>query len=250
MRESADARPTNPRLAIALTLVTACALAAGVACSGGGKGNPQVSTTGPTAASPVATRRPESGPRQFVQTPVASAQGRDAFAALWLASQRATYRVRYETSAESGERSDDYAVFNLPPYARVDTLAPGATEPTSQIIVGQDGSTFGCSFDAGKRTCGKIDAFSGPLPLAAGPIIFPADSSFSSISVAELDNQTIAGAPAQCFRVLPASTSGGAVADYCFSANAVPVYASGPSGIIVASELSTASAADFALPTP
>jgi hypothetical protein len=178
---------------------------------------------------------------------VPSAQSRDAFAALWLTSQQATYRVRYDTSSESGEKGDSYVVFNRPPSARVDTIAEGASDPSSQIILGRDGLTIACSFDGGKRNCGQIKPFDAPLPLAAGPIVFPAAGSFSSINVADLNGRTIAGAPARCFRVLVADT--GDAADYCFSAENVPLYGSGTFGIVEASELSSASDADFDVPT-
>jgi hypothetical protein len=179
-------------------------------------------------------------------TPAPSTRSRDAFAALWVASQQATYRVRYETSSASGEKGDSYVVFNRPPMARVDTIALGASEPSSQIILGRDGSTVACSFDEAARTCGQIKPFDGPLPLAAGPIVFPAAGSFGSISVAELDGKLIAEASARCFQVSPADAAD--AADYCF-AETVPVYGSGPFGIVEASELSLASDADFALPT-
>ena len=251
MRQPANTRPRKPRLAIALALVTASVLAAAVACEGDNNSGPQVGTTEPTApASLLATRSPSEATRRALLTPVASAQSRDAFAALLIASQRATYRVRYDTSSESGERGDSYVIFNRPPNARVDTITEGETEPSSQIIVGPDGSTFACSFDGGRRSCSEIDAFSGPLPLTAGPLIFPAAASFDSISVARLDDETVAGAPAPCFRVLPANAADESAADYCFTAEGVPVYATGPSGVVVASELSSPSDADFALPTP
>jgi hypothetical protein len=180
--------------------------------------------------------------------PTPSAQSRDAFAALWLTSQQATYRVRYETSSETGEKGDSYVVFNRPPSARVDTIAEGANEPSSQIILGRDGSTVACSFDGGERSCGQIKTFDAPLPLSAGPIVFPAAGSFSTISVADIDSKAIAGITARCFNVSPAD--GGNSADYCFSPENVPVYGSGTFGVIQASELSSASDADFVLPTP
>ncbi len=181
-------------------------------------------------------------------SPTPSAQSRDAFAALWLTSQQTIYRVRYETSSDTGEKGDSYVVFNRPPSARVDTISAGATEPSSQIIVGADGTTFACSFDGGERNCGKIPSFDAPLPLAAGPMVFPGGGSFGSLSVAELDSKTIAGAAARCFRVVPAETPN--AADYCFNAENVPVYGSGTFGVIQAAELSTPSEADFAAPTP
>ena len=215
-------------------------------------GTQQVTPTGNAArntateqATPVAN--PETSDTR-ADTAAPSAQSRDAFAALWLTSQQATYRVRYETSSETGEKGDSYVVFNRPPSARVDTISEGATKPSSQINVGRDGSTVACSFDGGDRSCGKIQSFDAPLPLAAGPIVFPAAGSFGSISVADLDGKTIAGASARCFRVLPADA--GDAAEYCFSAENVPVYASGTFGLVQASELSSASDADFDLPAP
>ena len=207
------------------------------------KPTPGASATEPSG--PAAS--PQAGDAQD-GAPIPSAQSRDAFAALWLTSQQATYRVRYETSSENGGKGDGYVVFNRPPSARVDTFSDGTREPSSQIILGRDGSTVACSFDGGERSCGKIQAFDTPLPLAAGPIVFPAGGSFGSISVADLDGRTIAGASARCFRVLPGDA--GDAADYCFSAENVPVYASGSFGVIEASELSSASDADFDLPTP
>ncbi|MDP9237382.1 MAG: hypothetical protein M3P30_08305 [Chloroflexota bacterium] len=196
-------------------------------------------------------RSPAASPQTTdaqANAPAPSDRSRDAFAALWVAGQQATYRARYETSSASGEKGDSYVVFNRPPAARVDTIAEGAREPSSQIILDLRGSTFACSFDGGERNCGQIKPFDRPLPLAAGPIIFPAAASFGSISVAEVDSRTIVGAPTRCFRVLAAGTAD--PADYCFSAERVPVYGNGPFGIVEASELSSASDADFVVATP
>jgi hypothetical protein len=211
-------------------------------------GATQKPTPGGNAAEPsVPTASPQPGDAQD-GAPAASAQSRDAFAALWLTSQQAIYRVRYETSSENGEKGDSYVVFNRPPSARVDTISAGATEPSSQIILGRDGSTVACAFDGGKRNCGQIKPFDASLPLAAGPIVFPAAGSFGSIDVADLESKMFAGVPARCFRVL--SSDPPDAADYCFSGENVPVYGSGTFGIIEASELTTPSDADFDLPTP
>ncbi len=179
---------------------------------------------------------------------IPSAQSRDAFAALWLTSQQAPYQVRYETSSETGEAGDSYVVFNRPPNARVDTIAAGANTPSSQVIVAADGSTVACSFDGGEPSCGQITSFDAPLPLAAGPIVFPTAGSFDSIIVAELESKEIAGVTARCFNVSQADA--GNSADYCFSADNVPVYGSGMFGVVRASKLSSTSETDFVLPTP
>lgn len=207
--------------------------------AGGGPG-------GSVTEQPAPVASPQTSDAQG-STPTPSIRSRDAFAALWVASQQATYRVRYETSSASREKGDSYVVFNRPPAARVDTIAQGASEPSSQIILGRDGSTVACSFDGAERSCGQITPFDGPLPMAAGPIVFPAAGTFGSISVAEFAGKLIAGTSARCFRVLSADAADSA--DYCF-AETVPVYSSGPLGIIEASELSLASDADFVIPTP
>ena len=75
-----------------------------------------------------------------------------------------------------------------------------------------------------------------------------AAGSFGSISVADLDGKTIAGASARCFKVLV--TDAGDASEYCFSAENVPVYGSGTFGIVEASALSSPSDADFDTPTP
>src|SRR5512141_3274536 len=64
-------------------------------------------------------------------TPGTAPEIRDAFAALWVVGQRATYRVRYETRSDGGAAGDSYVVFNAPPLARVDMVAPGERDPSS-----------------------------------------------------------------------------------------------------------------------
>lgn len=208
----------------------------------------QVGASEATQQPPALALNPQTGDVQTA-TPSPSSQSRDAFAALWIAGQQATYQVRYETSSDSGEKGDSYVIFNLPPLARVDTVPQGSNEPSSQIIVNGEGTTIACSSDATGRRCAQINPFNGPLPLAAGPIVFPAASTFGSLSVTEVNGRVIAGAPTRCFQL--SSNAAGETEEYCFSNSGVPLYASGPFGIIGASQISAdVSSADFLLSTP
>lgn len=202
----------------------------------------------PLSATPLGSLEPSVvGSGAQTKTPVPAPQSHDALVALWAASQQASYRVRYETFSASGDEGDSYDIFSRPPLARVDTIPAGASEPSSQIIVGRDGSTTACTISGGNRSCSQIASFDAPLPLAAGPIVFPTADGFASLLVAELDSMTVAGTTARCFRTLAANLQ---TADYCFTAQAVPVFGSGAFGVVRASKLSSTSDADFIVPTP
>ncbi len=179
-----------------------------------------------------------------------AAEIRDAFAVLYLVGQRATYRVQYQTSSASGDKGDGYVVFSLPPLARVDTIPQGASEPSSQIVAKSDGTTIGCSSDSTGRNCAQIKPFAAPLPLAAGPIVFPASDTFGTLSVTETQGRDIAGTATRCF-ALAADTAGDAPTYYCFSSAGVPTYASGGFGVVEAIELSSdVATSEFAISTP
>lgn len=175
---------------------------------------------------------------------------RGAFEALWVAGQRAVYRIRYDTRSDANVAGDSYIVFNRPPDARVDTVASGEHDPSLQVVVDSTGKTIACSPGSSGRQCAPIQGFASPLPLTAGPIVFPAPDTFSSFMVIEVFPRAIAGAAARCFQ-LQSNASDATTAEFCFTIDGVPVYASGPFGVVEASELSSdVSNADFDLTTP
>jgi len=198
----------------------------------------QVNASEQTQQQPTLALGPQTGDVQ-TPTPGPSPQSRDAFTALWVAGQQATYQVRYETSSDSGEKGDSYAIFNLPPLARVDTVPQGSNGPSSQIVVNGQGTTIACSSDATGRRCAPISPFNGPLPLTAGPIIFPAASTFATFDVTETEGRIIAGAPARCFELVSTQDARGTELDYCFSSAGVPLYSRGPSGIVETSQVTS-----------
>jgi hypothetical protein len=194
----------------------------------------------PTAAS--------AQPHPSVNPTAQRAADRDAFAALWLVGQRATYRVRYETSSGGGENGDTYIIFNMPPNARVDTIPQGASDPSVQIAMDSSGKTLTCSTDGGSRDCVQVMGFSAPLPLSAGPIVFPQAATFGSLDITEVDGRTIASETTRCFSIASIPSDAASALDYCFDASGVPLYARGPNGVAEATELTTAvSDADFVL---
>lgn len=181
-------------------------------------------------------------------TPRPLPQSHDAFGALWIAGTRVTYRIRYETSSRSGDRGDNYIIFNMPPLARIDTVPPGGSAPSSQLVVRADGTTIACWSNPTGRSCAPIKPFDGTLPDAAGPIVFPALKTFSSLSITEISPRIEAGVSARCFQVTPGPLAQ-TPTEYCFTAVGVPVYANGPFGIVKATQLSAAvSASDFRIP--
>lgn len=186
-------------------------------------------------------------------TPAPSARSRDAFAALWIASQQSTYTVRYETLSANGERGDSYRIFNKPPLARMDTIPQGASEPASQIVDNGTGALVSCLSEAGQYRCVAMDALAAPLPLAVGPIVFPAAATFGSFDVTETDSRRVADMPARCFEIRSPQGGNEAEAAYCFSFSdaPVPVYGRGSFGTVEASELSAdVSEAGFNAATP
>lgn len=218
-----------------------------------------------TSTVSVGTKTVETNPGEAAQaapTPGATAgggwtptaeQSRDAFAALWVASQKSTYTVRYETVSAGGERGNTYRIFNKPPLARVDTILPGASEPAAQVIDNGAGALVDCRSDAGQYRCVAMDALAAPLPLAVGPVVFPAPATFDSFDIAETENRTIAGRPARCFQLKAKQGVAEAESAYCFSFSEapVPVYGSGSFGTAEATELSAdVSEAGFSAATP
>ena len=203
-----------------------------------------------TAAAKSVTPVPSTESRETQTTADPSPRASDAFAALWLAAQQTPYKVRYETSFK-GDKGASYVIFNKPPLGRVDTIPSGGSQPFSQLFVDADGRAIRCTPLAEQLQCVSIEPFATPLPLAAGPIVFPPTAPFDSYGVTELDSQVFAGMPARCFHL--ASTKEGIDADYCFSLNdaPVPLYGRGTFGVVQASEVSsTVSDGDFVAPTP
>ena len=177
----------------------------------------------------------------------------DTFAALWIAAQQTPYKVRYETSLANGDKGASYGVFNKPPLGRVDTIPSGASQPFLQFFIDAAGKTSRCLPAGGQRQCVPAEPFATTLPLAVGPIVFPAATAFGSYDVTELDSRVFAGTPARCFHLAPTTAGREAEADYCFSLNGapVPLYGRGTFGVVEASEVSLAvSDGDFVAPTP
>ncbi len=198
-------------------------------------GSETVPTANPAASAPQA------------ELDVILAQARNAFATLWAAGQRASYRVSYTTRSDSGEAGSTYVVYNLPPLSRVDTIDAGQTGASSQLVVDANGSTTACSLDGIRRQCKLIEPFAAPLPVAAGPIVFPEGSTLGSSRILEVFPRAIVGIAARCFQV--PSSDAESTAEYCFSAEGVPVYANGPFGVVEASGLSqNVSSSDFQTP--
>lgn len=182
------------------------------------------------------------------RTSASSESSRNAFAALWLVAQRTPYRARYETLSPSGDRGDSYVVFNSPPLGRVDTITAGATALTSQLFVDADGVTTRCGPVAGRRQCVPSEPLAGPIPLAAGPVVFPRAETFDSYDVTELDRRILADSMARCFHLASTGIGAEETADYCFSYGdaVVPVYGRGTFGVAEAFQVSSSvSEADF-----
>ncbi len=202
--------------------------------------------TPPSAGSQSASPTAAVSSRPPAEPTLQLAADRDAFAVLWLVGQQATYKVRYQTSAEGGDEGDSYVVFNLAPRARVDTIPAGSDTASVQIAVDGAGKTIGCSSEAGNRDCVDMQPFGAPLPLSAGPIVFPPSGTFGTLDIKEVDGREVANENTRCFSIASPSNEPDGDLDYCFSASGVPLYAKGPTGVVEASELSgSVSDADF-----
>jgi hypothetical protein len=202
-------------------------------------------TTAITHIQRVATALTSAAGPEQTMTPRPLPQSRDAFGALWVAGQGVTYRIRYEMSSSKGDTGNSYVIFNMPPWARIDAFLPNGSEPSSQLVTEADGTTIACSLVAQRRSCTHMTTFGGLLPAAAGPIVYPPIEAFGSLSVTEVRPKLVAGTSARCFDI-PSNDAAQPPTQYCFTASGVPVYASGPFGIVEATQVSSdVSASDF-----
>jgi len=145
------------------------------------------------------------------------------------------YKVTYQTTAPDG---NTYVVFNRPPDTRIDTVAPGSSEPSSSIIAAQGPGMVSCSGGPDHWECSEVPPPEDPLVVAASPVIFPKAADLESFEVSETGARQIAGEAARCFRLHARQEEAGREVEYCLNSDGVPLFSAGPFGSALATEFS------------
>ena len=196
---------------LAATLLAGC---------GGGDGATEKANTTNTPAEPELTL--EGAAKDYYETVL---RGYDA-----------TFVVTYRTKTSDGSNGGKIVIYNQPPLSRLDTIAPGESEPSSVLIgKGPDLSAISCARD-GEWSCSEIEALGDPLLRTEGPVAFLEPNELLSYSVIEERSLTFAGQRARCFELF--SEREEEETDYCFSQEGVPLFSSGTAGRVAAVEYS------------
>ena len=173
-------------------------------------------------SSDVVTRRPTpEGP-----TPALQGDGK-AFFDLLTAGFDATYKIEYRTSGDS------VVVYNTRVLSRVDTLTSGSDEPAS-LFIGRDEETdtVGCTNKVTGWECIRIDALGYSLVALAGPNVLPTIWDVGAAAVTVVEPREIAGQQATCYQYTPEEAVD--QAEYCLSADGVPLFSSSANGDVEA----------------
>ena len=147
------------------------------------------------------------------------------------------YRVEYRTSSPEGEELDHFVVYNTDSLTRIDSVPFGSPEPSS-LLIGRDEETdtVGCTNPSTGWECVRIEPLGYSLLALAGPNVLPTIWDVGASEVVATEPRTIAEQDATCYRV----TGEEAVerAEYCLSAQGVPLFTASTSGVVEAESYS------------
>jgi len=211
MRTKALITGQLPAILLAATLLTGC---------GGGDG---------------ATEKPKATDTPAEPTPMLEGAAKDYYETV-LRGYDATFVVTYRTKTSDGSDGGRIVIYNQPPLSRLDTIAPGESEPSSVLISkGPDLAAISCTRD-GQWSCSEIEPLGDSLLRTGGPVVFLEPNELLPYSVIEERSLTFAGQRARCFELF--SEREEEENDYCFSQEGVPLWSSPIFGTVAAIEYS------------